>query len=109
LRLMVGMIEPYLLPWVLLTVFTAMAASIGVLFLVVLVMAGLPSLDDIGWREIAPITGACWGMFALPLTLVWVLGRRVVLRWARSAQWILAAVVFFINFILLAATIASIH
>jgi hypothetical protein len=109
LRLTVGMTEPYLLPWVLLTVFTAMAASIGVVFTLAIMMAGLPSLNDLSWREIAPGMGACWGVSCIPLTLVWVLGRRIVLRWARSVQWTLAAIVFIINFVLLAATFVSIR
>jgi len=109
LRLTVGMTEPYLLPWVLLTVFMAMAASVGVLFLAICILEGPPDFGSLNSREIAPCSGACWGLLAIPLTLMLVAGRRTVLRWERSAQWTLAVITFVINFFLLVATMASVH
>jgi hypothetical protein len=76
IRLTVGMVEPYLLPWVLGTVFTAMAAGIGFIFVLAWLLYGPPHLrvDDFRSGMVCLVLTFC--ICAMPLTLALVVARR---------------------------------
>ncbi len=103
IRLTVGMVEPYLLPWILTTIFMAMAASIGVLFVMACVFYGPPPMELITFRtarDMVPCLSLSWGLLAVPLTLTLVAARRRFFRWDRTVQWACAVGVFFVNALL---------
>jgi hypothetical protein len=107
IKLTVGMAEPYLLPWILGTIFMAMAASIGVVFLIACVLFGPPPLDPVSLRDVAMLSCMFWGILAIPLTIVLVALRRRVFRADRAVQWSLAGAIFFINSVLLVLFFAN--
>src|ERR1043165_4421294 len=80
IRLTVGMVEPYLLPWVMTTVFVAMAAGVGAVFWFVVMVEGPPPIHDIRAEALVPLGGVCYGVLAMPLTLMLIVGRRVFWR-----------------------------
>jgi hypothetical protein len=102
------MVEPYLLPWILMTVALAMAAGIGLLFLMLCIVLGSPHIGFNNLRTLGIWTPIIWTLAAIPLTSVLILRRHVFLRQERSRQWVWATTVLGITTGLLALFLVSI-
>ncbi|HVT80281.1 MAG TPA: hypothetical protein VHM90_06445, partial [Phycisphaerae bacterium] len=98
IRMEIGLVEPVVMPWVLTTVFVAMAASVGILFVAGLIFMG-PRLGKslIKLKEWPLLLGAFYGMGAVPLTVMLLRGRRKFMARSRLAQWGIAAAALLVN------------
>jgi len=108
LTLALGAAEPYVLPWTLMVVFVAMAASIGVL------VGGLVGRNGsqlihflVRSRDIPHLLAVAYGLVAVPLLFVLVAWRRRFFQLKPREQWILAAAALAINVFLAALSLLS--
>jgi len=104
LELTVGITEPFMLPWTLTTVFVAMAAGIGIIFIVGSMAHGLP-----GWHDIPafPCMAMFYSLLAIPLTAFLIAARRKFMKLPIAAQYGLATAAFAVNGFLLLGTLAT--
>jgi hypothetical protein len=98
IRLELTLAEPRIMPWVMTTLFVAMAASAGILFVSSVGFYGphyiMAMLRERNWLLLA---GAAYGVAATPLGLALLKHRRKFMQLSPRSQWTLAAAAFGIN------------
>ena len=109
LRLTVGAVEPFVIPWVLTTIFLAMAAGIGVLFLIACAMFGPPPIYTMRHTDLIPFAAALYGVAAIPLLAMMILRRRKFWKLDATVQWVVAAVAFGIDATFVLLVFTTIH
>jgi hypothetical protein len=93
LRIGVGMTQPPLRGWLVLAIPLIASAGIGVMMVILMMTAGMPS------QSRYPYIGAAMAYFglAIPLAAITLIARRKIMRWERYLQATAATVVWILS------------
>ncbi|HUO08545.1 MAG TPA: hypothetical protein VM008_09625 [Phycisphaerae bacterium] len=107
IKLSVGMAEPYILPWALTTIFVAMAASVGIIYLSICIRFGVPPFKGARLRDMPAVLALGYGVIAIPVLILLITMRRRFLRHRHGTQRVLAAIAFLLDALLTIAVLMS--